>query len=176
MRNLTHTQNQIPPLSVYPVEENRKICSVGFKNDPNLTAFCILIFGLAEAQVINVAAELTERDSVLCWWSTSLHNQVGACDWFSPFSCIPLFFSFPCECFFFPKVSLLFQITWLVRECLPVFFVFCALFFFLTFGDLSSQPWKTSPAVIFYSEWKWIVMLRWYQDCFIEIVNKKCLV
>lgn len=36
----------------------------------------LLTFGLDRAQVIDVAANLSEGGCVLCWWSTSLHNQV----------------------------------------------------------------------------------------------------
>lgn len=80
--------------------------------------FCILIFGLERAQVIDVAANLTESCCVLCWWSASLHNQVeGVCVWLILPVRMPSFNA--CACVFF-KVLLLFRITWLVRKCLPV--------------------------------------------------------
>lgn len=83
------------------------------KQPPNLTVtFCIVIFGLAAAQVTNVGEELTGRESVWGWSSTSLHNQVGGlCDWFSLLLYIPLFFlSFSHYCFTLPGFcSLLFS-------------------------------------------------------------------
>lgn len=104
--------------------------------------FCLLIpFGLAIAQVTDVAANLTERGCMLCWWSTSFHNQVCVC-WGGAIDCpvgAPSFSMHACVLF---KVLLLFWISWMVRNCPPV----CV---FLLLGTFPPYSRPTVPSIIF---------------------------
>lgn len=115
-RHVVTQHTQPDPRTQRLAAQTGKFAQLSWKTNLNLMVFCILIFGLAGAQVIDAAADLTERGCMLCWWSTSLHNQVGVrvidCpSWYAFLQCA-------CECVF--KILLLFWITWLVRECLPV--------------------------------------------------------
>ena len=66
-KGLRVTQHTQPDLSTQGLAaETGKCAQRSSKTNPNLTVFCILIFGLAGAQVIDVAANLTERGCVLC--------------------------------------------------------------------------------------------------------------
>lgn len=59
MRVTQHTQ---PDLSTQRLAaETGKCALLSSKTGSNLMVFCILIFGLARDQVIDVAADLTER-------------------------------------------------------------------------------------------------------------------
>lgn len=95
--------------------------------------FCILILGLARAQVIDVAANLTEKSNMFCWWSTSLRNQVCAC------VC-------PSSAHALCKVLLLFRISWMLGKASRF------MFFYPLAHSLPPLTRKTAPSIIF----KWV--------------------